>query len=86
MKVTPAHHAIAVAAFKSGKNTPQVQAILHKEGLTPAQANSACRTARKKTGQYKKNPNAGKQFAKRAKEEADRQATIQTEVDLDAND
>jgi len=86
MKVTPANHAVAIASFKSGKNTPQVQAILHTAGLTPAQANSVCRTARKKTGLYKKNPNAGKKLAKRAKEEADIQAATKTEVDIDGND
>jgi hypothetical protein len=79
MKVTTQHHNIAKAAFQDGKNTPQVQAILHKEGLTKSQANSACRTARKALDIYK--PLTKEQ---RAKSDADRQAEMKTEIDLDA--
>ena len=81
MKVTVEHHAIAESAFKSGKNTPQVQVILHNEGLTKSQANDCCRTARKHLGLYKKQTNQDKK--NRAQREADEQANKKTQVDLD---
>lgn len=80
MKVTPNHHSIAESAFTSGKNTPQVQAILAKEGLTKSQANSACRTARKHLGKYQ--PLTKNQ--KLALLDANQQANKKTEIDQDA--
>ena len=84
MKVNETHHATAKAAFQSGKNTPQVQAILHKEGLTKSQANDCCRTARKQLGIYKKLSAADKARKAQALSEADVQANKKTKVDLDA--
>jgi hypothetical protein len=54
MKVTSAHHDTAKKAFGNQTATKAVQALLMKDGLTPAQASSACRTARKQLGLYKK--------------------------------
>jgi hypothetical protein len=83
MKVTADHHAIAEQAFKDGKNTPQVQIILHGKGLTKAQANSCCRTARKHLGLYKPKKKEAEENAKRAKKDADKQAAKKTEVSQD---
>jgi len=84
MKVTSAHHTIAEAAFKEGKSTLQVQKTLHDKGLTESQANSCCRTARKHLKIYKSLSKEAKENAKRAKEDADKQASIKTEVSADA--
>ena len=77
MKVTPNHHSTAESAFSNGKSTLQVQGILIKDGLTKAQANSACRTARKHLGLYKEG--SGKSPAN----DADKQASMKTEVSQD---
>jgi hypothetical protein len=83
MRVNETHHALAEAAFKEGKKTPQVQALLHSKGLTKAQANSCCRTARKHLGLYKSKKKQDAENAKRAKKDADRQAAKKTEVSQD---
>jgi hypothetical protein len=83
MKVTPDHHAIAEKAFQEGKNTPQVQKILHGKGLTKSQANSCCRTARKHLGLYKSKKQQEAENAKRSKKDADKQAAKKTEVAQD---
>jgi DNA-binding ferritin-like protein len=80
MRVTEAHHQIAEKAFKDGKNTPDVQKILHGKGLTKSQANSCCRTARKHLGIYKQRSKQAIENAERAKREADEQANKKTEV------
>jgi hypothetical protein len=80
MRVTNKHHSIAEEAFKEGKNTPQVQKILHGKGLTKSQANSACRTARKHLGLYKSKKQEAAENAKRAKKDANKQAAKKTEV------
>ena len=84
MKVTTEHHAIAEAAFKEGKNTPQVQAMLHGKGLTKSQANDCCRTARKHLGMYKKRKKEDIERQTRAMKEANAQASKQTKVNEDA--
>jgi hypothetical protein len=86
MRVNSDHHAIAEAAFTDGKNTPQVQAILMKgkNALTKAQANSCCKTARKHLGIYKPKKQEIAENAKRAKQDADSQASKTTQVNEDA--
>jgi hypothetical protein len=76
-KITSEDHAKAEDAFTDGKSTKQVQDLLQegKDGLTKAQANSACRTARKHLGIYKKG--SGKSHAS----DADKQAEMKTEID-----
>jgi hypothetical protein len=83
MKVTADHHSIAEDAFKEGKNTPQVQKILHGKGLTDSQANSCCRTARKHLGLYKSKKQEDADNAKRSKKDANKQASKKTEVAQD---
>ena len=84
MRVTSEHHAKAKELFTNGANTPLVQDTLMKEyGLTRPQANSACRTARKHLGIYKGVRKERKAAARRAREEAERQAEIKTKVDQD---
>ena len=78
MKVTPNHHSTAKAGFGANKSTLQIIQELMKEGLTKAQANSACRTARKQAGLYKKG--SGKSHSN----DADKQASMKTEVNQDA--
>jgi len=83
MKVNSEHHETAKKAFadstSANTSTKAVQALLIKDGLTKAQANSACRTARKQAGLYKKLTN--EQKAQRAMSDADKQAAMKTEVD-----
>lgn len=75
MKVNSTHHEAAIQAFGNGTKTKAVQAILMKGGLTKAQANSACRTARKQAKIYKKGS------VKVHANDADKQAAMKTEVD-----
>jgi hypothetical protein len=77
MKVTQAHHDAAKAAFGNGTSTKAVQALLMKgkDALTPAQASSACRTARKQLGIYKKGS------VTVHANDADKQASMKTEID-----
>jgi hypothetical protein len=76
------HINAAIAAFKSGKSTIDVQVLLRggPHYRTPSQANACVRTARKRMGVYdslKKNEKARNE---RAKKDADRQSKKKTKV------
>jgi hypothetical protein len=67
MKVNEQHHTMAKDLFQNNKKTATVRAALMEAGLTKAQANSACKTARKQLkiweGVKKKRKNAKRQEA-----------------------
>lgn len=80
MKVNNTHHNQAKEAFNKGMNTLAVCQMLQKLGLTKSQANSACHTARKKMGVYKR---LSKQMKEKIKADAEIQASKKTSITQD---